>query len=362
MTGPKPKLSVAVVATTAFSGGAEIYIDRLARGLVGGGAEVVLYGSIPPYSLPSVELDHGPKWSLRTLPLSVLHFGRDLATLRSRVSKRHNAFSLHFKREQVAFTRELSKHARVVWTEHGTFPSGPFGSLIGPLYRRASRHAAQIVCVSDVVRQSIIQHVADPSKVVVIESAVDDQAPVDRSEARARLGVSHDSRVCVFAGRLTSKKRPQLAIDAAIAARATILVAGEGPLFADLSRAYSSNPLVVFLGQVPSTRDLFAAADVHLWTSDGDGEGFPTVLLEAARAGTRTVGVTGTNFETMVIESGGRLAHPVADDIAQRIATDESSSEARRRRRWLDAHSYEAWLRSYRAVFLSVESERNRQG
>lgn len=351
---PSESVSLYIVAATEFDGGAELYISRLGLGLAAEGINVTLVGSISCFQGRVIDPKLGKKWSLRKLPLGLLRIPLERRRLAKSLGRRKGTFSLHFKREQVLFTKMLSRRGRVVWTEHGTFPAGLFGTLISPAYRRASRYVDEVVCVSDVVLQSIAQHVHSTTKLSVIETAVPALPPISRLDARRRLGLSETEPVAVFAGRLTQEKRPILAIDASSRAGITILVAGDGPLRADVNQRMALDRVHVF-GQIPDTSELFAAADFHLWTSSGVGEGFPTVLLEAARASLVTIAVRGSGFDQLIIESGGRLCDATAEDVSKALQISPTGAELGQVTDWSSAHSYEAWVENYRRALFCAD-------
>lgn len=344
---------VAIVATTDFHGGAELYVNRLARALEQDGTAVTLYGSLKDYSGTVTPLQHGPKWSLRTLPRGLVRARRERASLIANLDPSEESFSLHFKREQIAFTRALARRGRVVWTEHGTFPDGLFGIMISGLYRVASRHAAEIVCVSEVVASSIRRRASKRTIVSVIETAIPRRdTALSKEEARTKLGLALDDTVCVFAGRLTPEKRPDLAVKMAIGTGAILLLAGEGPLSAQIREEARGHANIRLLGQVPDMTAAFAAADFHLWMSTGRGEGFPTVLLEAAQAGSVTVAVAGTAFEQLVREAGGRVGD--LRSLSHQISFGPTVAELSTMQLWVELHDPSNWIRKYRAALLNT--------
>lgn len=109
-------------------------------------------------------------------------------------------------------------------------------------------------------------------------------APDDegRVEARRVLDIAAEAVVVGFVGALSAEKRPALAMQAAMAVPGCmLLVAGDGPLRAEIESAASSHGARVrFLGETDDPRDVYLASDVILSTSAT--EGVPGVLVEAA--------------------------------------------------------------------------------
>ena len=316
-------LDVAVVARTGRVGGAENFIVRLYESL-GPAVSSKLLGELDGWdrtALPRVDVRLSDKWENATFLPGLLR----LPAERNRVRRAAESidvdvFHMHFKREQIGLTGALSQQAPVVWTEHGRLSTGLYGKVIARLYRQAASDVAAIACVSRHVADQIAPLVAGRTTVSVIENAVDTKrfVPADeanRLAAREHFSVAHDGLVFTFVGRLDPGKRPALAHSAASAAGAKFLMAGSGTLEMDVRREARGTETRL-LGNIQSPVQLYQAADVHIFTSDGSGEGFPTVLLESAACGVPTVAVRGCGFEQEVCDSGGLIAEPNADSIA----------------------------------------------
>lgn len=354
------KLDVRVVATTGFEGGAEKYIAELARLLNECELSVSLLGDLRtwPSDLPHRSIGGGPKWSLRSLPLGILRLPAELWRLRRATTLSQNVvFNLHFKREQIAFSKFLSKRGKVVWTEHGRFPKGLFGSLIAFSYRRASQFADAVVCVSPLVADDISKRVVRRSSVLVIDTAVDlKRFSMPSPERRKSLkdSVGFDFRpVVAYVGRIEESKRPELAIRAGLAAGAQVVVAGTGSQYEPLLKRFGERSDVVFLGQVADSATVYAMSDVHVFSSDGAGEGFPTVILESAASGVPTVAAADSGFG-YAVEAAGGISVPASEEaLAHAIGVVLDSVDARRRtaRQWAESRDQNAWIESYKTAF-----------
>ncbi|HKA88667.1 MAG TPA: glycosyltransferase family 4 protein [Haliangiales bacterium] len=153
--------------------------------------------------------------------------------------------------------------------------------LARPLARALA--GTRVAFVAEHLREAFCRAAGRPLDAVVCPMGVVPPAPMDRAEARRRLGL--DGRpVVAFLGRLVPIKGIDLLARAAAGLDAWLAVAGDGPLRPE-------GPHVRRLGELRGRdRDaLFAAADVLAVPSrplpNGRGEGAPQVVLEALAAG-----------------------------------------------------------------------------
>ncbi|MBT2552815.1 glycosyltransferase family 4 protein [Arthrobacter sp. ISL-5] len=351
------------VATTSFEGGAEKYIASLAELFAAAKHPVRLLGDLRtwPGGLPHCSLGAGPKWSLRTLPLGLWRLIGELRTLRkSTAGLGPGVYHLHFKREQIGFSKHLSSLGRVVWTEHGRFPTGPFGLIIRPFYRHASKRVSTVVCVSDIVARDIARFVADPAVIEVIDTAVDlskYSVPTEEFRQRVRRELGLDDRpVAVYVGRIEPNKRPALAIRGALEAGAQVLVAGSGSQLLHLADVFGSEEDVHFLGQLDNASHIFAVGDVHIFSSTGAGEGFPTVIIESAACGLPTVATADAGFGKAVESAGGYSCEPTAGDVAAAVKEILADLPPRRvaARNWAESRDQATWRDHYGRVLFGA--------
>jgi glycosyltransferase involved in cell wall biosynthesis len=200
---------------------------------------------------------------------------------------------------------------------------GDPGYWVGTGFRRRGvgmllRRAARVVALWPAAAEQITSiHAVPRPRIDVIPNAVDEDrfvvaAPQERASVRAALDVPTNAPCFVFVGALAREKRVEVAIDATAAMdRATLLIAGAGPLEAELRRYadHAAPRRVRFLGQVVDTRPVYAAADLLLLPSVSEGS--PAVLVEAGLVGTPTVG-TAVGAIPSTIEDGvtGYLSGP----------------------------------------------------
>jgi glycosyltransferase involved in cell wall biosynthesis len=154
---------------------------------------------------------------------------------------------------------------------------------------------------------------------MVIPNGVDPSRiqPVDRRDARQRLGVAPDAFVILSMGALVPEKEPMAHVRVGSAAlqslpNAVHLIAGDGSLFADLEHAIQRSGQagrMLMLGSRDDVPALLAASDVVLFLSRSSGmEGMPAVAIEAGMSGRSFVGydVAGVS-EVVLNETTGLL-------------------------------------------------------
>lgn len=224
-----------------------------------------------------------------------------------------------------------------VVTSHGGDMMLAEHALMRPLLRRVLNAAAAVTVVSPALCADIAR--LDPgydcSRLRVIPMGVD----LDRFTVRADPVPCAESARPVrvlFVGRLTEKKGVEYLLEALArpplaAAQVELWIVGDGPLRAALearSEALALSQRVRFLGGVPHSRlehlyrecDVFCAPSVL--ASDGDRDGMPTVLCEAAASGLPLVGTRCGGLPLMVLpDETGLLCRPRdADDLAHALA------------------------------------------
>ncbi|UFS72829.1 glycosyltransferase family 4 protein [Geomonas sp. RF6] len=154
------------------------------------------------------------------------------------------------------------------------------------------------------VAQSMVSLVENlgvsPERVLVVPNGVNGSifTPMDRAEARAKVGLRTGSTVVLSVGRLEKPKRFDLLLRACtklrqgIKADLQLVIVGDGSLGEELKTLVIEHGMtenVLFVGEVEN-KDLapwYCAADLFCLASDN--EGCPNVLLEAAACGTPIV-------------------------------------------------------------------------
>ncbi|HET9103117.1 MAG TPA: glycosyltransferase family 4 protein [Solirubrobacteraceae bacterium] len=347
---------VSPVCHSEAAGGAERYLNLLYPRLAVQGFTAHLIGTVPGWPLPATPIAFGPKWSRRSTPRELAHVRAERRAVAAIADDlRPDLFHAQFKREQIGLTDVLARRAPVLWTEHGRFPGGRFGRGLAVAYRLAARRAAAIVAVSGSVAEEIGGIVGPRVRIEVVPNAIDTDTvrpatPAQRAAARSALGLSDDVRVVAWVGRMSEGKRPSLALETAARLPGVLLMAGSGPLQAEMHARAAGGPVRV-LGHLADPSPVYQAADAFLFTSGGAGEGLPYSVLEAAAHDLPIVANAGAGLgdelsgaaATVVDDSPGALA-----EALQRASSDGAS------RRWAREHDLAPWAARHAQILRSL--------
>jgi glycosyltransferase involved in cell wall biosynthesis len=191
----------------------------------------------------------------------------------------------------VAFVR--SRPALVVTVHNAPHGGGVTGAIYRVLELIVARTADSVLCVSadleDRMRAAGARRVGHAVVPAVRITLTGDVPAETRAAIRAEFGARSGQALVLAVGRLAAQKGLGLLLDAAarwgdIAPEPMLVIAGEGPLAAELqSRAASLGLTVRFAGQRADVPALLAAADVFVLPSVWEGQ--PLILQEALRAG-----------------------------------------------------------------------------
>jgi glycosyltransferase involved in cell wall biosynthesis len=188
-----------------------------------------------------------------------------------------------------------------------------------PMLRTAARAAVRLFAVSDSLRRDVGERLGEPiDRILVVANGVDLEKfqPVDRAEARQRLGIAPHAKVIVGVGGLVEGKGFQRVIPLVKGLRAKFpglvyLVVGggtsQGDLRADLealARTKGVADAVRFCGQqLPGElKWYYGAADVFALATTY--EGWANVFLEAMACGLPVVSTRVGGNEQVVCSPG----------------------------------------------------------
>lgn len=182
--------------------------------------------------------------------------------------------------------------------------------------------ADHIVGVSEGIMRGFRNDPISARRLSIIYSGFDElTAPsMDRLEARAEFGLGGDRVVIALIGYLVALKRGDIAIAAMralppdVAARATLLVVGDGPERVAWQEKAAGLP-VLFIGQRNDVHHLLRnVIDIVILPSDS--EAFGIVLLEAAAAGLPRIGSNIGGIPEAIQHEVDGLIVPVGDAVA----------------------------------------------
>ncbi len=233
-------------------------------------------------------------------------------------------------------------------------------------WRRAAvwtyARAGAVLTISDEVSAAVIGRFGAPPTAVA-PGPIGVPAPVQnvgRAALRGALGVSPETPLALFVGRLVSNKNQAALIDmmGALRARrpgARLVLVGDGPdaqALAQRAAAQGFNEAVIFAGRRADIGDCLAAADVFVTASVT--EGVSLAILEAFAAHTPVVAVEAPGNTQLVGQGaderrGWLAADDAPDTLADAVAgalEDPARAQvlARAHAHWRDHHSMEAAL------------------
>jgi glycosyltransferase involved in cell wall biosynthesis len=338
--------NVLLLSTCVSIGGAERAVLCLARGLAARGVPV---RTVFPLSADRPEMhawfrDEGV--AVETNPSLVAldepHRLHDIKALARLVREsRAETVNIHFGGEHMSFKDVMAIRLiggkRCVVTAHHAVP---IGTRQKRLLTGLAGRLSDTVTVSTVVMRDLLTGVGVPArKIKIIPFGV--EAPPTRpgrDEARARLRLPADAFVVSSLCRLMPHKGVADLIEAMARVpdpdgALRLVVGGDGPLRAELE-AHAARRLgerAAFLGRLPATADLYAAADVFALPSYE--EGFGLVYIEAALHGVPAIGTTvGGVPEAILDGETGLLVPPGAPDaLAGALARLRDDAALRRR-------------------------------
>ncbi|MET7717983.1 glycosyltransferase [Streptomyces sp. NPDC005407] len=359
---------------TPASGGLRTALRELGKGYLAAGHEPVL---IVPGDLASDQLT--PQGRVITLPGPELPGTGGYRVLAGRRRLRDVLESIEPDRIEVSdrttlrWTGEWARRHRIpsVMVSHETADGvlrtwGLSESLAGRTADRLNRHTAwaysRIVCTTEWAEREFVRIGA--RNVVRAPLGVDlvGCRPGRRSKVLRAKYAAGAEVLLLLCSRLSVEKRPGMALDALAelrerGVRASLVVAGDGPLRAALTRRARAERLpAVFLGYVGDREvvaDLQAAADLCL--APGPAETFGLSALEALACGTPVVASASSALPEVVGDAGAAALdtpEDFADAVQMLLARPENDRREAARAR---AELFD-WQRSVDAFLAAHEA------
>ncbi len=219
------------------------------------------------------------------------------------------------------------------------------------LTRRVLRGADFLLAISEDLRQRMVELGAPPEKTRTLISGCDCSVfhPMDRLDARRRLGIDPATEAIVYIGRMDLKKGLRELVEAAASLRAArprlrVYMVGEGPDLPSIESAIQAKDAAGYIHVLPEC----AFDEVAVWMAASDlvtlpsyMEGCPNVVLEALACGRPVVAThVGGIPEILGGECGqlvpprepGRLAEALASVLGRNW--DAAAIAARGGRSW----------------------------
>lgn len=357
------------LAAPATFGGLETVVAELAAGLHDIGCTVTVLAILEPRQrLPSA-FDMLSKLGIevRCVAVAPRHYVFERALIKRELERtRPDILHTHGYRPDViggSAARAAGVHR--VSTVHGFTARDHRGRLFEWLERRYLARFDAVVAVSRPLETQLVRSGINPSIVRCIPNRMARATATNRLEARRRLGLTPESWVVGWVGRLSEEKGPDVAVRAlGLLTDPTIklCVVGDGPereALGSLARSLAVEDRLVMTGAVAEAGSLMPAFDVLLLSSRT--EGTPMVLLEAASARVPIVATRVGGVPDLVGEAGALLVE--SGDFAQMAQALESTKRdySRALERAHRLHSFVAspdagvsWASQYRQVYERV--------
>ena len=204
---------------------------------------------------------------------------------------------------------------------------------IVPLLQEVLRGAAQLIAVSEELRDNFLELGATPDKIHVIPNGVDTSffTPMTREAARRALHLKADDCGLVAVARLDRNKGQWLILEALKKIgldelknrRIKVALVGQGESRAELEKiaqAAGLGDIVHFAGQQnpEKIRIWYNAANVNILASSREGS--PNVVLEALACGTPVIASLAGNNATIIHAGSNGFVFPIENAEALKIA------------------------------------------
>ena len=250
-----------------------------------------------------------------------------------------------------------------VWTPAGLHllrrAQGTRAGLVHAGLRRVIAVTGRVVCSQTEADDLAPLAGGHGDKLLVVDNGVrlpPWPAPEERARARAELGLGDDDVVALYLGQLEERKDPLTPVRATEKVEGlTLLVAGDGPLRAELER-HASGSIRVLGHRDP--KPLLRAADLFVMPSWREGQSL--AVLEAMANGLAMVVSDGAGNPEAVGEAG--VIVPVGDvgawtrRLTQLVsdAAERSRLQQAARRRAEERFSAERFRRDFEAIYDEV--------
>jgi glycosyltransferase involved in cell wall biosynthesis len=310
---------VLLAVANGGSGGMQVQVSLLARGLAGAGCEVTVAVGPGDLDVGDVDVVHLPA-------LSGGSAARFAGALRG-IARRVAPDVVHGHGLRLAPFLAAADRRRALVTCHGLDPA-------------RARRAAALARLSRIRVAACGEGPRGVLATVGVASRVLDNAvppmpvAIGRAALAERFGLDPGRLLVVSPARLTPQKDPVTLVRALAHARvADAVLVGGGPLDREVRDAVAREGLagrVVVTEWLDDARAILAGADVVALASVWEGQ--PTVVLEAMAAGVAVVATSCTGTRDTVLDGVTGLLAPPRDAVALGAAIERAASAELRAR------------------------------
>lgn len=231
--------------------------------------------------------------------------------------------------------------------------------------------AANLVAVSDVIREDVRRHYKRDDRIAVITPGVDADffhpawIRENREEIRSRANISSRERVILFVGTEFRRKGLDLLLPA-IPDGVRLVVVGRGENHEYYRKMVEKCGLagrVDFVGLATDVRPYYAMADVVALPTRS--EAFGMTVLEAMACGLVTVTHSGAGASSLIDDekNGFLFSEPseLAGVLGRALGAAEDSATGTRARRNAEEHTWQSCADGYEALYRELASQSTRK-
>jgi glycosyltransferase involved in cell wall biosynthesis len=292
-----------------LAGGSEVYIDRLAVSLMELGHEVKLLCGGPIEQRPYEVVDTGGTYSqyLRS-PLVYRRFSSDADLLVDTENGIPFFSPLWRKKPVLGLFYHLHSDQ---WSDRFPPPVAAFGRFLESTAMPLVYRRTPFLAISDSTADDLASVGIERSRITVL--------PVGVDQLSVPLAATSPEPLFVCFGRLMPHKRVDLLLRAWERVRpvtgGTLVIAGDGPERETLERAAGSD--VEFVGRVTDEEKWELLSKAWLLLHPAHHEGWGIVIIEAAEAGTTSLGFRVPGVQDAIVDGESGLLADSEDDFVK---------------------------------------------
>ncbi|MGW0436740.1 glycosyltransferase family 4 protein [Micromonospora sp. NPDC003197] len=278
-----------VLVLASSTGGVGQHVTSLARGLVAGGASVIVCG--PAETQEQFDFTGtGARFEAVQIPANPTPAdGRAVTALRRVLDEQVDVVHAHGLRAGLVAALARPTAPLVVTWHNAVLATGLRGRISRLVERVVARRARVALGASaDLVERATALGATD-ARLGPVAAPTLPEPRRGRAAVRAEFGIAPQQKMILSVGRLHPQKRYDLLVDAAARWRdldppPVVVIAGSGPSYLQLAaRISTARAPISLLGHRTDVADLLAGADLAVVTSDWEAR--QLFAQEALRAG-----------------------------------------------------------------------------